>query len=165
MPEPMEETEIEVRARIVARASVAPGQPGAFRDLPYAEDGIPLNPRDQTKDGTMSHNRTGSRRNACPRFPAELLEDRQLMSVYFDSPVYSVSAQTGTVSVSLQNDLGPGTTPPTQVVLSLGGGTAVPGVDYTPQNLTVNFAADQGRRQSRSLSCRGVHRKERESSS
>jgi hypothetical protein len=140
----MEETEVNARTRFVAEASLAPGQPGAIRDLPYAEAGIRLITRAHTKDGTMSHNRSGSRRNARPRFPAELLEDRQLMSVYFDSPVYTVSAQTGMVNITLQNEVGPAPAPPTQVVLSLGGGTAVPGVDYTPQNLTVNFAADQG---------------------
>ena len=144
LPEPIEQSEIEVRTSTAARSSHEPGEPDAVPDLPYAEEGSPLFRGDQTKDRTMSQNHAGSRRRARLRLPAEMLEDRQLLAVYFDNPVYTVSAQSGTVGISLQNDLGPAPTAPTQVVLSLGGGTAVPGVDYTPQNLTVNFAANQG---------------------
>jgi len=76
-------------------------------------------------------------------FGLEPLEDRQLMSVNFDSTVYTVSAQTGSVSITLDNQGGLSPPPATQVVLSLGGGSAVPGVDYTPVSRTVSFAAGQ----------------------
>jgi len=94
----------------------------------------------------MGHGRKASSQIARPQFRAERLESRQLLSVYFDSSTYTVSAQAGTVSVTIDNDLGPSPTPPTQVVVSLGGGTAVPGVDYTPASQTVSFAANQGKR-------------------
>jgi hypothetical protein len=61
------------------------------------------------------------------------------MSVSFDTTAYTVSAQAGSVGITLDNEAGPAT----QVVLALGGGTAVPGVDYTPRTQTVSFAAGQ----------------------
>jgi hypothetical protein len=98
---------------------------------------------DQAKDGEMSQMRRTSRRTARPQFRAELLESRQLLSVNFISSVYTASAQAGTASITLENNLGLLPNTPTQVVLSLGGGSAVPGVDYTPGDQTVSFAANQ----------------------
>jgi hypothetical protein len=59
----------------------------------------------------------------------------------------TVSDQAGFAAITLDNAADgpiPTTLPPAQVYLSFGGGTAVPGVDYTPVNQSVSFAAGQG---------------------
>jgi hypothetical protein len=70
------------------------------------------------------------------------------LAISFSGEFYTVSAQTGTASITLQNNQFPGplgspTTSPEQVYLSFGSGTAVPGVDYTPGGQTVNFSSGQ----------------------
>ncbi len=68
----------------------------------------------------------------------------------FSDEFYTASAQSGTASITLANSEAPGpdgspTASTEQVYLSFGsGGTAVPGVDYTPGGQTVNFSAGEG---------------------
>jgi hypothetical protein len=69
-------------------------------------------------------------------------------AVSFSAEFYTVSAQAGTASITLQNSEapGPGGSPsasPEQVYLSFASGTAVAGVDYTPGVQTINFSAGQ----------------------
>jgi len=100
-----------------------------------------------TTDGEMNHNRSMSRRSNRPQFHVEPLEARQLLSVDFSTGTYTVSDRAGAASITLLNSpdgIASTTPPPAQVNLSFGGGTAVPGVDYTPGNQTVSFAAGQG---------------------
>jgi hypothetical protein len=112
----------------------------------------------QPKDGEMSTNLRAFRRARGAALQAELLEDRNLLSfggslptapaVSFAGEFYTASAQAGKADVLLQNNEVPGvdgsiTTSPVQVYLSLGSGTAVPGLDYTPGGQTVNFSAGQ----------------------
>jgi hypothetical protein len=70
------------------------------------------------------------------------------VAISFSGEFYTASAQTGTASITLQNNQFPGpagspTTSPEQVYLSFGSGTAVPGVDYAPGGQTVNFSSGQ----------------------
>jgi hypothetical protein len=112
----------------------------------------------QNKDVEMSLNPRASGRACGTILQAELLEDRQLLSggaslpasaaISFASEFFTASAQAGTASILLQNNLSPGadglpTASPQQAYLSYGGGTAVPGVDYVPGGQTVSFSAGQ----------------------
>jgi hypothetical protein len=106
---------------------------------------------------------TNHRASRCARASAlqtELLESRQLLTsgslpsvanaVSFSEGFYTVSAQSGTASITLDNNELPGldgssSSSPEQVYLSFGSsGTAVPGVDYTAGGQTVNFGASEG---------------------
>jgi Calx-beta domain len=106
----------------------------------------------------MSLNLRASRRSRGTALQAELLEDRNLLSigaplpassaVSFSAEFYTVSAGAGTASILLQNNEAPGadgspTASPEQVYLSFGSGTAVPGVDYTPGGQAVSFSAGE----------------------
>jgi hypothetical protein len=69
-------------------------------------------------------------------------------AINFSSEFYTVSAPTGTASITLQNNQFPGpsgspTTSAEHVYLSFGSGTAIPGVDYTPGGQSVNFSSGQ----------------------
>jgi hypothetical protein len=69
----------------------------------------------------------------------ESLENRQLMttSVFFEETSYQiVNDHVGSVQVHVGLTNGPSDTQPVTVNLSTGGGTAVPGVDYTPVEKT-----------------------------
>jgi hypothetical protein len=123
--------------------------------------GTPIEPfLHQLKDDEMSQNRRNSRPALNAVLRAELLEGRLLLSnvpqlppvstpVNFQDGFYTVIASAGSAIITLGNNEFPGpdglpTASPEQVYLSYGGGTAVPGVDYTPGGQTVNFAAGQG---------------------
>ena len=66
---------------------------------------------------------------------------------YFNNPVTVVAASAGSASIALSdesiNGLGVTTSSAQQLYLSIGGGDATPGVDYTPATQVVNFAAGQ----------------------
>jgi hypothetical protein len=95
-------------------------------------------------DGEMNHRQGATRRARRPAFQAELLEARQLLSVDFSKGIYTVSDKAGAASITLShNNNGVPPTTAEQVDFSLGGGTAVPGVDYTPTHRTISFAAGE----------------------
>jgi hypothetical protein len=92
----------------------------------------------------MSRKRSPSRKAFGWCFAAEQLEGRQLLSVEFSQIVTTVSDQVGSAGIGLTNSSdGPSPTPAAQAVLSESGGTAVPGVDYTPVTETISFAASE----------------------
>src|SRR6516225_8721705 len=96
----------------------------------------------------MTRTLRNSRRSRRPQLLGEHLETRGLLSVGFPTGITTVSDQAGFATISLANTpdnyatMNP-TPPATQAYLSFGAGTAVPGVDYTPVNQTVSFAAGQ----------------------
>jgi hypothetical protein len=87
------------------------------------------------------------RRRLWPPLRAELLEDRRLLSVDFQNTTTAfqvVSDRAGVAAVTLVHSAGPFSAPaPEQVTFTVGGGDAVPGVDYAPVNETVTFAAGE----------------------
>lgn len=66
---------------------------------------------------------------------------------HFYNPVTVVAAPAGSVSIVISDEAGDplavNTTPAQSLYLSIGGGDATPGVDYTPASQVVNFAAGQ----------------------
>jgi hypothetical protein len=81
---------------------------------------------------------------------AQQLELRQLMTVTFESTLYTASGQGGPATITLQESIDlvvPGQATATQgadvAYVSTAGGTAVAGVDYTPVNETVTFQPGQ----------------------
>jgi hypothetical protein len=98
----------------------------------------------------MTHEKNLSRRRAQTAISLEPLEGRQLMTAsywYFNNPLTVVAASAGSASIQLSyesvNDLGAAPTTAQQLYLSIGGGDATPGVDYTPAIQVVNFAGGQ----------------------
>jgi hypothetical protein len=78
------------------------------------------------------------------------LEGRQLMTADFANTLYRASDQAGYATITLNDPSNfpiPGAPAPTQapdqVYISTGGGSAVPGVDYTPVHETVTIAPGQ----------------------
>ena len=80
-------------------------------------------------------------RRASFQLQVEPLEGRLVLSVGFSTGYYTVSDHAGTATITLSDDGISGTAD--QAVLSVSGGTAVPGVDYTPETKTIHFAAGQ----------------------
>ena len=80
-------------------------------------------------------------RSTKSKLRVENLESRALLATYVgfnDAPVQVVSDQVGTVDVNVVLNINdPSDSAPETVTLTTGGGTAVPGVDYTPVQQTI----------------------------
>lgn len=93
-------------------------------------------------DRTRPH----SRRARQVQLGTEQLEDRKLMTIDFQQGFYAVNDNAGVALITLvRSDGSKGTANQTteHAQLSVGGGTATPGVDYQPVSMTVTFAPGQ----------------------
>ncbi|MHC5538694.1 beta strand repeat-containing protein [Singulisphaera rosea] len=70
-----------------------------------------------------------------------IVDNSQGGSLQFSSPTYSVGMNAGTATITVTRTNGNASD--VGVAYSTSGGTAVPGVDYTPVSGTLNFAANQ----------------------
>ena len=92
------------------------------------------------------HNRARSRRDKTCRLGAELLEDRNLMTVDFSQGFYAIGDRAGVAMITLiryDGTKGTANQNTEQAQLTVGGGTASPGVDYQPVSATVTFGPGQ----------------------
>ncbi|MDR3632304.1 MAG: Calx-beta domain-containing protein [Isosphaeraceae bacterium] len=96
----------------------------------------------------MANDRTRphSRRARQVRVGAERLEDRKLLTIDFQQGFYAVGDKAGAAVITLiRSDGTKGTANQTTETadLTVGGGTATPGVDYEPVSTTVTFGPGQ----------------------